>query len=131
MGDLEQYIKEMEKDVFFDDFTIKETQMKLPAIKHKWVGRLVRHKQQLHVLRRDFDRVKKKLVEDAKASSTYQVTTPALEKIVVKHDKLINMQQMITDQELIIELLEKAEKLFSSMSFDLKNLIEIMKMETL
>ena len=48
MSILEEYLKEMEKDVVFDDFTIKETQMKLPAIKHKWVGRLVRHKQDLH-----------------------------------------------------------------------------------
>ena len=37
MSNLEDYLKEMEKDVIFDDFTIKETQMKLPAIKHKCV----------------------------------------------------------------------------------------------
>ena len=44
---------------------------------------------------------------------------------------LIKMQTEIDDCALLIEFLEKAEKLFSSMSFDIKNLIEIMKMETL
>ncbi len=131
MSTLEKYLKEMEKDVFFDDFTIKETQMKLPAIKHKWVGRLVRHKQESHKLKSEYDRVKRKLIQDAKANSTYQVSTPALEKIVIKHDTMIKMQTDIDDCMLLIEFLEKAEKLFSSMSFDIKNLIEIMKMETL
>ena len=131
MSLLEQYVKEMEKDVFFDDFTIKETQMKLPAIKHKWVGRLVRHKQDLFRKRAEYDRLKKRLVEEARKNSTYQVTTPALEKVVVKHETMIKQQHEIDDMELLIELLERAEKLFSSMSFDIKNLIEIMKMETL
>ena len=131
MSLLEQYVIEMGKDVEFDDFTIKETQMKLPAIKHKWVGRLVRHKQELHRKRAEYEQVKKRLVEEARKNSTYQVTTPALEKIVTKHDTLVKRQHEIDDIELIIELLERAEKLFSSMSFDMKNLIEIMKMETL
>lgn len=131
MSLLEQYVKEMEKDVEFDDFTIKETQMKLPAIKHKWVGRLVRHKQELHRKQAEYERLKKRLIEEARKNSTYQVTTPALEKVVVKHESMIKQQHEIDDIQLVIELLERAEKLFSSMSFDIKNLIEIMKMETL
>lgn len=131
MSTLEQYLKEMEKDVFFDDFNIKETQMKLPAVKHKWVGRLIRHKQESHGLRREYNQLKDKLIKDAKTNSTYQVSTPALEKIVIKHEAMIKIQTQLDDCLLLIEFLEKAEKLFSSMSFDIKNLIEIMKMETL
>ena len=44
---------------------------------------------------------------------------------------MIDMQNSIDDQELIIEFLEKTEKVFTSLSFDIKNIIEIMKMETL
>ena len=62
MSNLEDYLKEMEKDVIFDDFTIKETQMKLPAIKHKWVGRLIRHKQTTHSLQSRYDKLKKTLI---------------------------------------------------------------------
>ena len=59
------------------------------------------------------------------------MTIPALEKVVVKHEKLIQIQDEIDNNNLLIEFLEKAERLFNSMSFDIKNLIEIMKMETL
>ena len=131
MSMLEAYLKEMEKDVVFDDFTIKETQMKLPAIKHKWVGRLVRHKQELHGKESEYNNFKRRLIKEARENSTYQVTEPALEKIVVKHEKLVNRLEDIDDLKLLIEFLEKAEKLFNGMSFDIKNLIEIMKMETL
>ena len=44
---------------------------------------------------------------------------------------MIDMQYSIDEQELIIEFLEKTEKVFTSLSFDIKNIIEIMKMETL
>tara|TARA_B100000700_G_C14872166_1_gene773924 strand:+ start:567 stop:962 length:396 start_codon:yes stop_codon:yes gene_type:complete len=131
MSILEDYIKEMEKDVVFDDFTIKDTQMKLPAIKHKWVGRLVRHKQQLHVKEAAYNKLKKRLMKEAKEASTYQISNPALEKVVIKHDTLVEKQEEIEDEKLIIDFLEKGEKLFNGMSFDIKNLVEIMKMETL
>ena len=39
---LEQYIKEMGVDVELDEFNLKDVQLKLPALKHKWVGRLDR-----------------------------------------------------------------------------------------
>ena len=35
----------------------------------------------------------------------------------------------IEELELVIEYLEKAEKIFSSTTYDLKNAIELMKME--
>ena len=44
---------------------------------------------------------------------------------------MVELQANIDEQELIIELLEKTEKTFSSLSFDIKNIVEIMKMETL
>ena len=44
MEQLEQYIKEMGEDVDLDEFNLKDVQLKLPALKHKWVGRLIRAK---------------------------------------------------------------------------------------
>lgn len=128
---LEEYITEMASDVEFDDFTIKETQMKLPAIKHKWVGRLMRSKQSLHKIEDEYNNIKKNLIEEAKNNSQYKLTDPAAEKFIVRHSTLVKKQQEINDIKLVIELLEKAEKMFSGMSFDIKNLVEIIKMETL
>ena len=128
---LEEYISEMAQDVEFDDFSIKETQMKLPAIKHKWVGRLMRAKQSQHILVAEYDEMKRYLIEEAKTNSQFKLTDPAADKAMSKHSTLIKKQEIIDNTKLVIELLEKAEKLFTSMSFDIKNLIEIIKMETL
>ena len=39
------------------------------------------------------------------------------------------LRMEVATKQLEIELFEKAEKIFSSMTFDIKNLIEIMKLE--
>ena len=50
MDIIDQYIDEMNQDTMFDDFSLKDAQMKLPGIKHKWVGRLIRHKDNINKL---------------------------------------------------------------------------------
>ena len=43
MSTLDKYMEEMVQDTSVDNFNLLDIQMKLPAIKHKWVGRLMRH----------------------------------------------------------------------------------------
>ena len=49
--------------------------------------------------------------------------------------KLLSLTQKINEEmkenRLIIDFLEKGEKIFTGMSFDIKNITEIMKLETL
>ena len=131
MSLLEQYIDELSKDVEIDEFTLKECQMKLPAIKHKWVGRLVRHKKDLHRSFAERRELVKTVVAKIKDSQEYAMTTPAAEKLAAKHEPVQKLDDKIKDLELVIEFLDKCEKIFHSMSFDIKNLVEIIKMETL
>ena len=128
---LEKYIDELSKDVVVDEFALKECQMKLPALKHKWVGRLVRHKKELHKLKRDRSILVSKLVDKIQDASEIQITKPAAMNLAAKHKDMIEIDDSIKDIELVVELLDKCERIFSSMSFDLKNLVEIIKMETL
>lgn len=131
MKELEEYIKEMGKDVEFDEFNLKETQLRLPALKHKWVGRLIRTKGQLHGLLEQRQRIVKNLAKEIISTATYQVTLPVAEKAAGKHDTVVNIDERIRENKLIVEFLEKGERIFSSMSFDIKNITEIMKLETL
>ena len=75
--------------------------------------------------------LKKKIVEDIRTKSPVKVTIPVAEKTAWNHPDMIDVQRRIDEQELIVEFLEKTEKTFSSLSFDIKNIIEIIKMETL
>ena len=131
MQQLEEYILEMEKDVVFDDFSIKDTQMKLPAIKHKWVGRLIRQKNMLNENRAKRATLVKTLAAKVKETSPYKVTDHAAEKACYKHEEVIKLTQSIQEHELIIEFLEKTERVLNSMTYDIKNVVEIMKLETL
>ena len=128
---LEQYIKEMGVDVEFDEFSLKETQLKLPALKHKWVGRLVRHKGELATLQSSRDNTLKQIAGEIIETATYQVTLPTAQKAAEKHKNIKNIDENIKEMKLVIDFLEKGEKIFSSMSFDIKNITEIMKLETL
>jgi hypothetical protein len=126
---LEEYILEMEKDVEFDDFSIKDTQMKLPAVKHKWVGRLIRHKIELNNIRSDRSKLVKSIAVKIQANSPYKVTEAAAERASYKHEDIIKLSQNIKENELIIEFLEKIERVLNSMTYDIK--VEIIKLETL
>lgn len=131
MEQLEQYIKEMDVDVDIDEFNIKETQMKLPALKHKWVGRLIRHKGALGELNSRRDNTIKQIAKELIDTATYQVTLPTAQKAAEKHEKVKRIDEEIRENKLIVEFLEKSERIFNSMTFDIKNITEIMKLETL
>lgn len=131
MKQLEEYIKEMGVDVEIDEFNLKETQLKLPALKHKWVGRLVRHKGELARASARRGNVIKEIAKEVIDTATYQVTLPTAEKAAEKHTRVKKIDEEIKEHKLIVEFLEKSERIFSSMTFDIKNITEIMKLETL
>lgn len=118
-------------DVELDEFVLKDVQLKLPGIKHKWVGRLVRHKGELETLISSKDAMVKHVAQEIIDTATYQVTLPTAQKAAEKHQSIKNINNQIKEQKLIIEFLEKGERIFSSMSFDIKNITEIMKLETM
>jgi hypothetical protein len=130
MDIIEQYIIELEKDVKLDQFNIRDCQMRLPAYKHKWVGRLMRHKQEVVMLNQHKQQLRKTVVNKIQQNTTYKVSKPAAEKAAGSHDSIIDISNKIAELNVIIEFLEKSERILSSMTYDIKNLIEIMRLET-
>ena len=131
MKQLEEYIKEMGTDVDLDEFNLKDVQMKLPALKHKWVGRLIRAKGELERLRSSRDNVVKQVAQEIIDTATYQVNLTTAQKAAEKHASVKAIDESIKENRLIVDFLEKGERIFSGMSFDIKNIIEVMKLETL
>lgn len=131
MKQLEEYIKEMGKDVELDEFNMKDIQMKLPALKHKWVGRLIRHRGNISKLQQSRDNMIKQISQEMIDTATYQVTLPTAQKAAEKHSSIRTIDDSIKENKLIVDFLEKGERIFSGMSFDIKNIIEMMKLETM
>jgi hypothetical protein len=46
------------------------------------------------------------------------------------NEKIVDINNQIYYNTLIIEYLEKVEKVLSSITYDIKNIVEIMKLET-
>lgn len=130
MDILEKYILELEKDVTLDQFNIRDCQMKLPAYKHKWVGRLMRHKQERARLFHEKHELKKRIASKIQSSTTYKVSKPVAEKAANNHDSIVDIMNRVDELDVLVEFLEKAERILSSMTYDVKNIIEIMKLET-
>lgn len=128
---LTAYIEEMASDVELDELCVKEVQMKLPALKHKWVGRLMQHKSALGRLYNQKVVYKEKAVEAVKAEANYNMSDRAIETACETQPAIIDMNNQIKEHKLVIEFLEKSEKIFSSLTFDIKNLVEIIKLETM
>lgn len=109
---------------------MKDVQMKLPAIKHKWTGRLIRAKIDIQ------DSYNKKyfLVNDLAdrlvTESPITISTVLAKKKVEEHQQVRDLNHHIKEMKLIVEFLEKTERTLSSITFDIRNLVEIIKLET-
>tara|TARA_Y100000310_G_C20608114_1_gene776598 strand:- start:1063 stop:1458 length:396 start_codon:yes stop_codon:yes gene_type:complete len=130
MGILDRYNEELKGDVTMDAFTIHDVQLKLPAIKHKWVGRLMRHKSTLYDLRREKKNTQADLVETISKEAKVTLSVTAVNNLINQKGLLDDNNDKISEQVIVIEFLEKVEKILSSMTFDIRNLTEIMKLET-
>jgi len=130
MSILDQYMQELQQDTAIDEFTMKDVQMKLPGIKHKWTGRLIRTKIDLSTTRRDKNRLINKLSQQLMDQSPVKLSIPVAKQKVKTLDEVVEFDTKIDELALAQEFCEKAERILNSMTFDIKNLTEIIKLET-
>jgi len=127
---LEKYIKELEVDVVLDELNLKEAALMLPAKKAKWVSRLIIEKNNLNGMYKKREEALKTAVSEIREESSIRLTTPTLEKAAERHPLVASIDQEINLQKHIVDFLERVDKTMHSISFDVKNLVELIKMET-
>ena len=128
---LRKYINEIGQDLVLDDFNLKEAQMRLPARKHFWVARLMEAKIKRNSLIRDKKKIKKELVKKVITDSPVRISQSAAESAAERHESIDSLNKGIAEQDSIIEYLEKVEKILGNMHWEIKNIIDINKMEQL
>ena len=131
METLKRYIEEVNKDLFIDDFNIKDSQMKLPSRKHFWVARLMDAKINKNKLLSKKKQHKKELVTRIISESPVKLTTRTAEAAAENTSDIEIINEKLKELDFIIEYLEKVEKIFSSMHWEIKNIIQINQMEQL
>ena len=127
---IEKYNEEIKKYVTVDEFNMKQVQMDLPATRHYWVGRLMHHKQEILKLKRLRKEAQKKIADKLEHESPVGLNPKTLEHAQQNHPVITKIDGQIAEHDLIVEYLGKIEANFRSISFDIKNLIEIVKLET-
>jgi len=127
---LDKYIAELNEDVKVDAFNIKDVQMRVPSIKHKWAARYIRCKQEQFKLIKAKENQKKALIDKLQKEAAVKINDYNAAKTIENSDLLKGLDLKIEECSLILEFLEESKKTLSSMTYDIKNIIEIIKLET-
>jgi hypothetical protein len=127
----DKFQKEIMEDTKIDQINLLDKQMMLPAIKHKWVSRLFEQKR----LRNSLERKKKELKEQVLNKLTSDgiptgIPKASIQAKVEASDTIKKINEELEDINVIIEYLEKVEGIFRSMTYDIKNITEITRLET-
>jgi len=128
---LSTYASELNADIKLDRVNVSDVQLKLPAIKGKWVARLMNHKADLMELVDNRDTAVRSIAKKIKEDSPVAVHDGFTYKEAEQHELIKKVDKEIHTQRNIIEYLEKVEKVVSSTTYDIKNLCELIKMETM
>jgi hypothetical protein len=132
MLDFERLSLELQEDTKVDELNLLQKQLTLPAIKHKWVSRLIEQKRYLNNLNRKKKTTKAVVLSSLSEGNGIPPGLPkaAIEKKIENSDALQKIDQDIEETTLLIEYLEKVESIFRSMTYDIKNIIDITRLET-
>lgn len=126
---LERYIREIAEDLRIDEINIKDAQMRLPSRRHFWVSRMINHKIELERLKTRRDKLRKQMMQQIADNAPVKMSVPNLERSVDSTDDVQSLNLSIRENELIVELLEKTERNFTSCTYDISNIIKIMQLE--
>lgn len=126
---LKRYVSEIAKELDINEMNLKESSMRAPARKHFWVSRLINHKIELNNLKKSKESIIKSLVDKASASSPVVLSKANIEKSIENTEEIKKINDDIKENESIVEYLEKVEKIYSSITYDIKNMVQMTSME--
>jgi hypothetical protein len=128
---LDKYSEEIREDVKIDQLNILDKQLMLPAIKHKWVSRLIETKRNKIMLERKKKDLKEQVFLKMKEEGIPTgIPQTALNKKLESSESIRKIDEDLKDADLVIEYLEKVEKIFSSFTYDIGNATKLMVLET-
>ena len=126
---VEQYTIESSIDTNIDRLNVTEVQEKLVNNKHKWSARLINHKIKLNKYRNQRFTILEEKIEEFQNTQPVMVNKSIAEKAVSKKKDIRIIDNKIENEILIIQHVENIYKNISFATNDIKNLVELMKLE--
>jgi DNA-dependent RNA polymerase auxiliary subunit epsilon len=128
---LKKYKEEIGEDLVVTDYNIKDIQLKLPSRKHFWAARLIDAKIEVYNLHTRKKKLKKAFVQKIITEAPIKLTQQSAEIAAESTDEISTINNSIKEYEFIVEYLEKVEKIMQNMHWEIKNIIDIQRMEQL
>ena len=126
---IEQYTIESSIDTNIDRLNVTEVQEKLVNNKHKWSARLINHKIKLNKYRNQRFTILEEKIQEYQNTQPVMVNKSIAEKAVSKKKDMRVIDNKIENEILIIQHVENIYKNISFATNDIKNLVELMKLE--
>lgn len=127
---IKKYQAQYEEFCRIDDFNLDERAKRVPAEKHFWVCRLIDakiEKDRLYKLKASTkNTLQKKIMEESPVTLNKQILDD-----IEKSTSLESINQKIKEQEFLVEYLTKIVDLITYISQDVKNIVEIRKLQEL
>ena len=125
----EKYQAEVTEELELSDFNMKDVQMRLPAVKHKWVARLIQRKIELNKYKKLKVEAIEAVIQSLRKEAPVLLSDAALAKKAEKNETIQKIVLKMEECEILIDYLEKVERVCNGTSYDIKNLVDIRKLE--
>lgn len=128
---LSNYIQQIKNDLEINQINIADVARKLPARRHHWAARLIEHKIKINELEKQKSNIIKEVSAKIGRDSPVLMSSKTIQNAAESSSDIQSINEQIATNKLIVEFLEQVQKNFFSASHDVRNIVEIMKLEQL
>jgi hypothetical protein len=128
---LNNYIQQIKADLEINQINIADVARKLPARRHHWAARLIEHKIKINELEKQKSNIIKEVSAKIGRDSPVLMSSKTIQNAAEGSNDIQSINEQIATNKLIVEFLEQVQKNFFSASHDVRNIVEIMKLEQL
>lgn len=129
--EFEEIVKGVAENLRLDDMNIGEKALEMPAIKHFWVAKFIRAKIELKKKENERTELIKKIESNPEQFSEVALSKEGLRRAVMSSPKMKELTTRIDELNMIIEYLNDAKFVLGRATDDIKNFIELKKLEQL
>lgn len=122
---LEKYIKEFDEDVQLTISNIKEKSLMVSSYQSKWIRYYFQEKH----LNQKLKDAKLEYTKQHTNKLSFKPTQTVMPQIQEQDQNIVKLNNEIKNSELCIEFIEKSMAVLEKMNFQVKNVIDIIKLE--
>ena len=129
---LEEYTSEYYKDTHIDEIKLREMELKVPGLKGKWASYKAINKAKLFKLKKQREELMDNgidMIKQKREADGNPVSYKGAENILRNTKKFKELNKQIERLTILCDYFEDALKNIQSIGFDIKNLIDTIKLD--